>query len=108
RRVPNGRSLPRLLVLRRGPGPGRRPHRRPVEEGLHRAMNAPVKHKSQITNHKSLDDILEALELPRSEPGIGYLQALFARFNERVPFESASKIVRNAAVDRVEEKSRTP
>ena len=54
------------------------------------------------------DEILEALELPRSEPGIGYLQALFARFNERVPFESASKIVRNTAVDRLEEKSRTP
>ena len=54
------------------------------------------------------DDILEALELPRSDPGIGYLQALFARFNERVPFESASKIVRNAAVPRLEEKARTP
>jgi arylamine N-acetyltransferase len=54
------------------------------------------------------DEILEALELPRSEPGIGYLQALFARFNERVPFESASKIVRNADVPRLEEKSRTP
>jgi arylamine N-acetyltransferase len=54
------------------------------------------------------DEILEALELPRSEPGIGYLQALFARFNERVPFESASKIVRNADVPRLEEKARTP
>ncbi len=54
------------------------------------------------------DEILEALELPRSEPGLGYLQALFARFNERVPFESASKIVRNADVPRLEEKARTP
>ena len=54
------------------------------------------------------DEILEALELPRSEPGVGYLQALFARFNERVPFESASKIVRNAAVTRPEEKPTTP
>ena len=54
------------------------------------------------------DEILEALELPRSAPGIGYLQALFARFNERVPFESASKIVRNAAVARPEEKPATP
>ena len=26
----------------------------------------------------------------------GYLQSLFARFNERVPFETASKIVREA------------
>jgi hypothetical protein len=56
----------------------------------------------------STDEILEALELPRSEPGIGYLEALFARFNERVPFESASKIVRNADVSRLESKSRTP
>jgi arylamine N-acetyltransferase len=56
----------------------------------------------------STDEILEALELPRSDPGIGYLQALFARFNERVPFESASKIMRNAAVPRLEEKARTP
>jgi arylamine N-acetyltransferase len=54
------------------------------------------------------DEILDALELPRSEPGIGYLQALFARFNERVPFESASKIVRNADVPRLEKKARTP
>ena len=54
------------------------------------------------------DEILEALELPRSAPGIGYLQALFARFNERVPFESASKIARNADVPRLEEKARTP
>ena len=54
------------------------------------------------------DELLEALELPRSEPGIGYLQALFARFNERVPFESASKIVRNAAVANPDEKPRWP
>jgi hypothetical protein len=54
------------------------------------------------------DEILESLELPRSEPGIGYLQALFARFNERVPFETASKIVRNAAVAEPDEKPRWP
>ena len=54
------------------------------------------------------DEILESLELPRSEPGIGYLQALFARFNERVPFETASKIVRNAAVANPDEKPRWP
>ena len=71
-------------------------------------MSAPVNHKSQITNHKSSDSILEALELPRSEPGIGYLQALFARFNERVPFETASKIVRNAEVSDPAEKPRRP
>jgi N-hydroxyarylamine O-acetyltransferase len=55
-----------------------------------------------------LEEILEALELPRSEPGIGYLQALFARFNERVPFETASKIVRNAEVSDPAEKPRRP
>ncbi len=55
-----------------------------------------------------LEEILEALELPRSEPGIGYLQALFARFNERVPFETASKIVRNAEVSNPAEKPRRP
>jgi hypothetical protein len=54
------------------------------------------------------DEILEALELPRSEPGIGYLEAIFGRFNERVPFESASKIARNADVPRLEAKARTP
>jgi hypothetical protein len=54
------------------------------------------------------DEILESLELPRSEPGIGYLQALFARFNERVPFETASKILRNAAVADADEKPRWP
>jgi hypothetical protein len=55
-----------------------------------------------------IDEILEALDLPRSEPGIGYLEALFSRFNERVPFESASKIVRNAAVADSDEKPRRP
>ena len=54
------------------------------------------------------DEILEALEVPRSAPGIGYLQALFARFNERVPFESASKIIRHAAVADLDEKPRWP
>jgi hypothetical protein len=54
------------------------------------------------------DEILEALELPRSAPGIGYLQALFARFNERVPFESASKILRHAAVADPDQKPRLP
>jgi Arylamine N-acetyltransferase len=54
------------------------------------------------------DEILEALDLPRSEPGIGYLQALFARFNERVPFETASKIVRDAGVADPDEKPRLP
>ena len=41
------------------------------------------------------DDVLEALDLSRAEPGSGFLEALFARFNAKVPFENASKIVRN-------------
>ncbi|MDQ6891656.1 MAG: arylamine N-acetyltransferase [Acidobacteriota bacterium] len=44
------------------------------------------------------DDILEDLDLSRAEPGPGYLERLFFRFNERVPFETASKILRQATV----------
>ncbi len=55
-----------------------------------------------------LDDILEALDLSRSEPGIGLLDALFARFNERVPFETATEILRNAEVADPLEKPRRP
>ena len=54
------------------------------------------------------EEILEALDLPRSESGLGFLRALFARFNERVPFETASKIVRSAQVSEPEEKPRRP
>jgi arylamine N-acetyltransferase len=56
----------------------------------------------------STDEILEALDLPAGRPGIGYLQTLFARFNERVPFETASKIVRNAEVSDLAGKPRRP
>jgi arylamine N-acetyltransferase len=55
-----------------------------------------------------VDEILEALDLSRAEPGIGFLQALFSRFNTRVPFESASKIVRHAHVVDPAEKPRRP
>jgi arylamine N-acetyltransferase len=55
-----------------------------------------------------VDEILEALDLSRAEPGIGFLQALFSRFNARVPFESASKIVRQAQVADPAEKPRRP
>ena len=54
------------------------------------------------------DDILEALDLSRAQPGVGFLEALFARFNAKVPFENASKIVRNAEVADPEAKPRTP
>lgn len=55
-----------------------------------------------------LDEILESLDLSRAQPGIGFLEALFSRFNARVPFESASKIVRNAEVADRDARPRTP
>jgi arylamine N-acetyltransferase len=55
-----------------------------------------------------VDDILEDLELARAEPGPGYLERLFLRFNERVPFETASKIRRHARVSDAAAKPRTP
>lgn len=54
------------------------------------------------------DEILEALDLSRAEPGSGFLEALFVRFNDRVPFENASKIVRHADVADVMAKPRAP
>ena len=55
-----------------------------------------------------IDDILESLDLSRAQPGIGFLEALFARFNARVPFESASKILRDAEVEDRDAKPRPP
>jgi hypothetical protein len=55
-----------------------------------------------------LSDILDALDLSRAQPGVGFLEALFTRFNARVPFESATKILRNAEVGDPSEKPRTP
>jgi arylamine N-acetyltransferase len=55
-----------------------------------------------------VDEILEALDLSRAEPGIGFLQALFSRFNARVPFETASKILRHWQVLDPAEKPRRP
>ncbi len=55
-----------------------------------------------------VEEILEALDLSRAQPGSGFLEALFARFNAHVPFENASKIVRDARIASPEEKPRTP
>jgi hypothetical protein len=55
-----------------------------------------------------LDEILESLDLSSAEPGAGFLAALFSRFNARVPFENASKIVRNAEVSEEMAKPRAP
>jgi hypothetical protein len=53
-------------------------------------------------------DVLEALDLSRAQPGSGFLEALFSRFNAKVPFENASKILRNAAIADAAAKPRTP
>jgi hypothetical protein len=55
-----------------------------------------------------VEEILESLDLSRAEPGIGFLGALFSRFNARVPFENASKIVRDAEVMDPAQKPRRP
>ena len=55
-----------------------------------------------------VDDILEDLEVSRADPGSGYLERLFLRFNDRVPFETASKIRRHARVSDPAEKPRRP
>ncbi|HEX4440989.1 MAG TPA: arylamine N-acetyltransferase [Thermoanaerobaculia bacterium] len=55
-----------------------------------------------------LEDVLAALEISAAPPGPGLLSALFARFNARVPFENASKIVRDAEVADPAEKPRMP
>ncbi len=56
----------------------------------------------------SAEDILEALDLSPAPPSWTFLQVLFARFNDRVPFESASKIVRDAVVADPAAKPRLP
>jgi hypothetical protein len=56
----------------------------------------------------SADEVLEALDLSRAEPGIGFLEALFARFNAKVPFENASKILRDREVSDPARKPRDP
>jgi arylamine N-acetyltransferase len=55
-----------------------------------------------------VDEILEALDLSRAEPGLGFLEALHARFVARVPFENATKILRHAAVAEIAGKPRRP
>ena len=54
------------------------------------------------------DDILEDLDVSRAEPGPGYLERIVLRFNERVPFETASKILRASRVPDRAARPRTP
>ena len=56
----------------------------------------------------STEDVLDALELAAEKPSFPYLEKLFGRFNARVPFESASKILRDADVSDPDEKPRVP
>lgn len=54
------------------------------------------------------EDVLEALELSAEDPSLPFLERLFGRFLARVPFETASKIIRNQMVAYPAEKPRTP
>ncbi|MGH9441349.1 MAG: arylamine N-acetyltransferase [Thermoanaerobaculia bacterium] len=56
----------------------------------------------------SAPDWLEALGLPSRAPDLVYLRELFRAFNEKVPFETASKIVRNSEIADPPEKPRRP
>jgi len=56
----------------------------------------------------NLGEILEALGLERRPPDRTSLERLFDAFNRIVPFESASKIVRDAATPSPAEKPRDP
>ena len=85
------RPLPRLLVLGGRALPDPRHGGQALEPGVIPA-----------------DEILEALDLSRAQPGSGFLEAIFLRFNDRVPFENASKIVRDAEVAEEPAKPRTP
>lgn len=55
-----------------------------------------------------VEEVLEALDLSPEEPSMRFLERLFARFNAKVPFETASKILRNADVLDPAEKPRVP
>jgi arylamine N-acetyltransferase len=55
-----------------------------------------------------VEDVLDVLELSREEPSRTFLGRLFERFNARVPFETASKILRHADVADPNEKPRLP
>jgi arylamine N-acetyltransferase len=46
----------------------------------------------------SVEDVLDALELSAEEPSTQFLEKLFRRFIARIPFETASKILRNADI----------
>jgi arylamine N-acetyltransferase len=55
-----------------------------------------------------VEEVLEALDLSPEEPSLRFLERLFARFNAKVLFETASKILRNADVADPAQKPRVP
>jgi hypothetical protein len=55
-----------------------------------------------------LPEILESLDVPAEDPSHRLLERLFHRFNARVPFETISKILRNADVGDPSEKPGGP
>lgn len=54
------------------------------------------------------EDVLEALELSAEDPSLPFLEKLFGRFLARVPFETASKIVRDSEISDSAQKPRVP
>ena len=54
------------------------------------------------------EDVLDALELSADDPSLPFLERLFGRFIARIPFETASKIVRDADVSDPAQKPRVP
>ncbi|HEV8608776.1 MAG TPA: arylamine N-acetyltransferase, partial [Thermoanaerobaculia bacterium] len=55
-----------------------------------------------------VEEVLDGLDLSAEEPSHRFLERLFGRFNSRVPFETASKILRDADVSDPAEKPRVP
>lgn len=74
-------------------------------EAVSRGSESEIRHPESDVRP---DEILDALDLSRAEPGAGFLEALFSRFSAKVLFENASKIVRHADVADPVAKPRTP
>lgn len=71
-------------------------------------MSGPRHSQLSILNPQLLEDVLASLEVSPAPPGPGLLQVLYARFNTRVPFENATKILRDAEVADPSAKPRSP
>jgi hypothetical protein len=67
-------------------------------------VNAPL----TTLDSQLLEDVLASLEISPAPPGPGLLQALYSRFITRVPFENATKILRDTDVADPAAKPRSP